>query len=70
MKWYQDREAIRMWARNFIMLFFFGMFAYIIIKHTGYDEESIKPMTIFGFLAGVILSKVIDWFFVDNDIKT
>lgn len=69
MKWYQDKETIRMWARNLILSFFLGIFAYIIIGYTGTGKENIKPMTVFAYFAGLITSKLIDWYFIDPVIK-
>lgn len=54
-------------VKDFYCRIFFSMFAYVVVMYTGMEEEAIKPMTLFGFFAGIIMSKVIDWFFQDGE---
>lgn len=66
MKWYENQKLIRMWARLCIMLFFFMAFFYVILAHTGLKDGQIMPMTLYSFLSGILVSKVIDYYMGDE----
>ena len=59
-------EKLRTYVRITILYFFFALLFYVVIRYTGTGQDDIKPMTIFSFVSGVIVSKLIEFYVQDK----
>lgn len=56
------QENVRMYVRTGIVCVFFGIFIYIIARYIGFKEGEIKPMVLYSFLTGILVTKVIEFY--------
>lgn len=62
-----NREKLRSYIRAGILIYFCGLLAYVVGKYTGKETDDIKPMTVFAFATGVIVSKLIENYMIKDD---
>jgi len=64
-----EQEKLRAYTRIGILLFFSGMFCFVIVMHTGLEDGAIAPMTIYSFISGLLAGKLIDFYMGDTGGK-
>lgn len=56
------QETIRMYVRIGIVITFFTIFISVIYRYLGTEEGLIKPIVLYSFLTGILVTKIIEFY--------
>ncbi len=64
-----ELEKLRAYVRIGILIGFFGLFIFTIAIHTGVADGEIPPETVYSFLTGILVTKLIDFYMIAEPKK-